>query len=719
MNKRFTPLSGDYPIQSPAEDLLNRKEVAEHFVKTIINLDRSKGVVTSVFGPWGSGKTSFVNMVIAQLKQRYEVLEFNPWMFHGTEQLVRNFFDEISAQMTSCEKDISLKQIGNLLRKYGVGSMLVRDISSRTLTHLSSSSKLHVLLAKVIPFIERRITQRISEGPREFRKQIEAAFRGRNEPTIVVIDDIDRLTESEIRDIFQLIRLTASFPNLIYIVCCDRTPVEKVLEAPGISGHDYLEKIIQFPFDLPSLSKIQIDTQTTIALKQVFSVSSSPSLFDMPVGRDVYYDVILPLIRNIRDIRRYAIATQQALIKFDQQIEQVDVLALEAIRLFLPDVFKLLPKVIDTLTVSPISQHNKSQYENHARKSIMDDAQTHTANQARKQKLIEAGKHQEKVVQNMLHHLFPATQSNRQKSVELLQTRRVAHENILRIYLEQTLGPDLLIDADARQALKVMGDKTAFEEFWRQRDPQRWLDIMHYLEGSKNEFFPKQSDAGVTVILNLLPRMPVLPQQPYHNNQEAVIGVVLRLFQKLESFTAVEDSMREILMEVCSLSSKLALMEKVDPKSEIQNKFISEVAVKEFKELLCKQIQSASSDDLADEYESAHLVRFVKSECWPSDNPYEIENSPKLTYSLLRSAQNQPSGMEYPYNGLPEPRISWKFLSGLYGDEKMLTTCIKTLDMEFENLKPWFKQQNISLDEAQQTLALAREYVQRGPEISS
>lgn len=725
MNKKFTRLPSDYPIQSLEEDSLEREKVVKHFVKTVLNLERSKGVVTSIFGPWGSGKTSFINLVKEQLKQQYDVLEFNPWMFHGTKQLIEVFFDEISDQMISKEKDTSLAQIGNLFREYGI-YLSIRHITSRKSTYLNNWPKLQSFLVVVKPYIRaigryirRKIPKEFSRNSGMARRRIETILNKRNDhPIIVVIDDIDRLPASEIRDIFQLVRLTASFPNLIYVVVCDRNQVERALKKQGLSGRKYLEKIVQFPFDLPRTSRTQIDKQTSMALKKVLSTSASPSLFNTPAWLDIYSEIILPLIRNMRDVRRYSIAAQQALINFDHEIEQVDILALEAIRLFLPDVFKLLPEVIDILTVPPIGQSDRNQNEALTRKGALEETQSQTSHKERGQKLIDAGKSHGRVIQSMLHYLFPVTPNRRQESVKLLQTCRVAHENILRLYLEQT-APNLLVFHNAQRALKAMGNKAAFEEFWHQQDPEKWWETLLNLEELEDEFLPEQVIPGATVMLNLLPSMPVLQQHPYHDNRLAVIRVVLRLFRKLEDATAIENSMRKVLIKTHSLSSKMALIEQASYESKVQNKFISEVAVKEFMELLCEQVRSASSDGLAEEYETAHLVHFVKSECRPSDNPYEIENSPKLTYSLLRSAQNQPSGMEYPYNGLPEPRISWKFLSGLYGDEKMLITCIKTLDMEFENLKPWFKQQNISLNEAQQTLALAREYVQRDPEISS
>ncbi|MBM7331832.1 hypothetical protein JS562_54830 [Agrobacterium sp. S2] len=56
-------------------------------------------------------------------------------------------------------------------------------------------------------------------------------------------DDIDRLTTGEIRDIFKLVRLTASFPNVVYILAFDRARVEQALGGewsvrPGVSRED-------------------------------------------------------------------------------------------------------------------------------------------------------------------------------------------------------------------------------------------------------------------------------------------------------------------------------------------------------------------------------------------------------------------------------------------------------------------------------------------------
>ena len=54
------------------------------------------------------------------------------------------------------------------------------------------------------------------------RDKITKALTKLKKPIVIVLDDIDRLTTPEIRDIFKLVRLTANFPNIIYVVAFDR-----------------------------------------------------------------------------------------------------------------------------------------------------------------------------------------------------------------------------------------------------------------------------------------------------------------------------------------------------------------------------------------------------------------------------------------------------------------------------------------------------------------
>ena len=51
-------------------------------MREILSLRCDQGIVVGILGPWGSGKTSFINLAKEEFRSsNTPVLEFNPWMF--------------------------------------------------------------------------------------------------------------------------------------------------------------------------------------------------------------------------------------------------------------------------------------------------------------------------------------------------------------------------------------------------------------------------------------------------------------------------------------------------------------------------------------------------------------------------------------------------------------------------------------------------------------
>src|SRR5690606_21576351 len=98
-----------------------------------------------------------------------------------------------------------------------------------------------------------KLLQSRKEGAGSRHAKVTKALSNIPKPIVVVLDDIDRLTTAEIRDVFKLVRLTANFPNIIYLLAFDRARVEQALGEHGIPGRDYLEKILQIGIDLPAV----------------------------------------------------------------------------------------------------------------------------------------------------------------------------------------------------------------------------------------------------------------------------------------------------------------------------------------------------------------------------------------------------------------------------------------------------------------------------------
>ena len=58
----------DRPINSGNEDKLNRKGFARLLARTLVNLDSKDTFTVGLFGKWGCGKTSLVNMTLEEIE---------------------------------------------------------------------------------------------------------------------------------------------------------------------------------------------------------------------------------------------------------------------------------------------------------------------------------------------------------------------------------------------------------------------------------------------------------------------------------------------------------------------------------------------------------------------------------------------------------------------------------------------------------------------------
>lgn len=445
-------ISGDNPIRHPEDDTLGRTAVAEAFARQVLALDTTEGVVVGVIGAWGSGKTSFVNLARREFAQAdVHILDFNPWMFSGTQQLVEHFFDELTAQLKIRP---GLAEIGKALDDYSDVFTGVARVATKGLG---------------------KLLQRKKTGIGQNRIRVEKILANLDKPIVVVLDDIDRLLVSEIRDVFRLVRLTANFPNIVYVVAFDRNRIEEALSEQGMPGRDYLEKILQVVIDLPIIPDRVLHQQIFSAIDGALSSIEYTGPFDKQVWPDVFMEIIQPLIRNMRDVRRYAAAIHGTVAALQGKIALADVLALEAVRVFLPDVFTKLHGALGSLTnTSELTYGNREMTEQH---------------KCQVNRLIGVSETHEQVVRAVIDRLFPAagryigsahyggTWKNK-----WIKERRVAHEDILALYLERVAGANLQAFLDAERAWTRMADRDAFDGYLRSLDITRLQDIISSLE---------------------------------------------------------------------------------------------------------------------------------------------------------------------------------------------------------------------------------------------
>jgi predicted KAP-like P-loop ATPase len=156
---------------------------------------------------------------------------------------------------------------------------------------------------------------------------------------IVVIDDIDRLNDTEIRQIFQLIKSLGDFPNTIYLLAFDKTVVitalEKVQEG---SGAGYLEKVVQIPFEIPLISNQEVEHLLFSQLDEL--VKDMPETkWDQTYWGNTYHSGLKYFFRNIRDVTRYINSLRFSFEMVKDDVNPIDFFAITAIQVFTPEVY--------------------------------------------------------------------------------------------------------------------------------------------------------------------------------------------------------------------------------------------------------------------------------------------------------------------------------------------------------------------------------------------
>ena len=85
----------DTPILNVADDLLNRDNFVESLKQSIINYsDNDESLTIGLYGKWGEGKTSVINLVKEKLEEQADIIcfTFEPWLYSNTEQFMSMFF---------------------------------------------------------------------------------------------------------------------------------------------------------------------------------------------------------------------------------------------------------------------------------------------------------------------------------------------------------------------------------------------------------------------------------------------------------------------------------------------------------------------------------------------------------------------------------------------------------------------------------------------------
>lgn len=326
--------AGDQPIESKVADEFHRWPFAKRVADTLASREDPSSLVVGIYGPWGSGKTSTLYLMEEALREHTEIvqLRFNPWYFETVEQLLRGFFDTLADAVGKTART-GTERLGDLLRQYG-SLLSVASVNIAGIARLDAGAAAQGL------------GQALSTATLgELKTRIESILAKSGKRIVIFIDDIDRLDRREIRALFKLAKLSAGFRYTSYVLAFDEELVAGALaeEYGGgdvDAGQRFIEKIVQVPLHLPPPDQLALRKFTLQGVDTALCTSGielSEEQVEVFVRR--FVDGLEPALRTPRQARLYGNILLFALPILKGEVDTVDQMLVEGIRIFYPKLY--------------------------------------------------------------------------------------------------------------------------------------------------------------------------------------------------------------------------------------------------------------------------------------------------------------------------------------------------------------------------------------------
>ncbi|QYF74759.1 P-loop NTPase fold protein [Cryobacterium sp. PAMC25264] len=341
-------LSDDPGIATPpiVGDFLDRRI----FVSAVTNvMDRARtpggSSVFGLIGPWGSGKTTILNLLSSELEGRshgkgvwppaWVVSTFNPWMHSDAASLHRGFFSELRDALPKDEKwDDAQARLDGLR------------------TVVTPLAGLASLFAPGIKDVADGAFDALKSTPSKIREEAAKALLKLDRPILMILDDLDRLTSNELLEVFKLVRFIGRLPNVYYLLCYDERTLADLIESTELVGSkndgramDYLEKIVQIRFDIPPMRMEQSENIFSAGMNSLLERNGIVSTRqDENRVRPIFISALGRRLDTPRAIRRYLGQIEAFLPSVADEVDWVDFALLTWIRTLEPSVYGRLQR---------------------------------------------------------------------------------------------------------------------------------------------------------------------------------------------------------------------------------------------------------------------------------------------------------------------------------------------------------------------------------------
>ena len=304
------------------------------YVETLADIAQTGNtpLTIGVFGSWGAGKTSLMMMVRDLLVEDCTIAWFDAWKYDKEETLWRAFLlsilsalhendklsdDELSRLTAMLYRALDLEKTGGVtidlakltgktvLAGVQMGLSFFPGVSALTkLVEELQKSSVGTASEGLTDAIQRERSKihleqvrSLEQFEREFRLLVDDRVESKGERLVVFIDDLDRCLPEKAIEVLEAIKLFVDAPGCVFILGLDREVIERGIEIRYrehkqkdrdqlvIDGARYLEKIIQLPFQLPTVERAKMD-EFVGGLAQDWGDERCPAIFAEGLGEN-------------------------------------------------------------------------------------------------------------------------------------------------------------------------------------------------------------------------------------------------------------------------------------------------------------------------------------------------------------------------------------------------------------------------------------------------
>lgn len=297
----------DEPIGNINSDEFGHRHYVD-VIKNIIDNCQNEQLNIGLFGKWGVGKTTIINLVKNEIDnlKKYKTVLFGCWKYSNepislkrkfllevarqigapVDELIESLYikgnRQISNQSILRSEDSLKKSIKEMFKGLLFSSVIV--LFAEVIFYLLLFHRLNIegqtsiplffnaIFAGVIYYVVKilrdytsNVTITKSNENLESLEQFEKTFQKlinnfvkKNNKIIVFVDDLDRCQSKKVIEVLETIKAFINIKNCIFIIACDDEVLKDALIEEKINDLDYLDKIFQIKFTIPPFRQEKI-----------------------------------------------------------------------------------------------------------------------------------------------------------------------------------------------------------------------------------------------------------------------------------------------------------------------------------------------------------------------------------------------------------------------------------------------------------------------------